>query len=210
MRKKKVILDYSGINDHEFNTMIGKVIDCLDNHAILTDLPIPIVDLKNQADDFKVKWQKASRGGSILEIEEKNDSKKLLVLSLRSIAFYVNTVADGSRSILLSSGLILELDPKAAEVPGLVLGVELMDGKQRNQLQIRFKPLREAILYEYQVTGELDGSDQPVWGETFQTSSSYGNVFSPVRTGYTYYLRMRARNRRGIGDWCDAVSLTAR
>lgn len=210
MRKKKVILDYSGINDHEFNTMVGKVLDCLDGHAILIDLPIPLADLKTQAEDFKFKWQKASRGGSMLEIEEKNDSKKLLVLSLRSIAFYVNTVADGSRSILLSSGLILELDPRAAEVPGIVLGVELMDGKQRNQLQVRFKPLREAILYEYQVTSELDGFDQPLWGETFQASSSYGNVFSPVKPGYTYYLRLRARNRRGIGDWCEAVRLTAR
>ncbi|MEN5233615.1 hypothetical protein [Sphingobacterium faecium] len=210
MRKKKVILDYSGINDHEFNTMVGKVLDCLDGHLVLTDLPIPLADLKTQADDFKTKWQKASRGGSILEIEEKNDSKKLLVLSLRSVAFYVNTIADGSRSILLSSGLILELDRRAAEVPGLVLGVELVDGKQRNQLQVRFNPLREAILYEYQVTSELDQFDQPVWEETLQTSSSYGNVFSPVKPGFTYYLRMRARNRRGIGDWCNPVNLTAR
>lgn len=210
MRKKKVILDYSGITDHEFNTMIGKVLDCLDGHLVLTDLPIPVTDLKMQVDDFKMKWQKASRGGSILEIEEKNESKKVLVQSLRRIAFYVNTVANGSRSILLSSGLILELDPRNVEVPDVVKEVALLDGKQRNQLQIKFKPLKEALLYEYQVTNTLDQFDQPVWGETFQASSSYGNVFSPSVPGYVYYLRIRARNRRGIGDWCDVVNITAR
>ncbi|MEN5055745.1 hypothetical protein [Sphingobacterium kitahiroshimense] len=210
MRKKKVILDYSGISDHEFNTMIGKVLDCLDGHTLLTDLPIPLADVKTQAEDFKLKWQKASRGGSLLEIEEKNESKKALVQSLRSIAFYVNTVADGSRSILLSSGLILELDPRNVEVPAVVKEVALLDGKQRDQLQVRFKPLKEAILYEYQVSNELDQFEQPIWGETFQASSSYGNVFSPTKPGYVYYLRVRARNRRGIGDWCDVVSLTAR
>lgn len=210
MRKRKLILDYSKINDDEFNTLVGKVLDCLDGHALLTDLPIPLVDLRTQADDYKAKWQKASRGGSLLEIEEKNDSKRVLIKSFRSIAFYVNTVADGSRSILLSSGLILELDPRSVDVPAVVKEVVLLDGKQRNQLQIRFKPLKDALLYEYQVSRELDGQDQPVWGETFQTSSSFGNVFSPVRAGYTYYLRLRARNRRGIGDWCEVVSLTAR
>ncbi|UZJ65695.1 hypothetical protein OKW96_05815 [Sphingobacterium sp. KU25419] len=112
MRKKKVILDYSLVSDHEFNTMVGKVLDCLEGHTILVDLPVSLVDLKALADDFKMKWQRASRGGSVLEIAQKNESKKLVAQSLKSIAFYVNTVADGSRSILLSSGLILENDPK--------------------------------------------------------------------------------------------------
>ncbi|MDH5828731.1 fibronectin type III domain-containing protein [Sphingobacterium faecium] len=210
MRKKKVISDYTIVSDHEFNTMVGKVLDCLDGHIILVDLPITLVELKAQADDFKAKWQRASRGGSVLEIAEKNDSKKKLAASLKSIAFYVNTVADGSRSILLSSGLMLENDHKPSEVPGLVQEVALMDGKQRNQMGIKFKPLKEAIVYEYQIASTLDAFDQPVWGENFQTSTSYSNIFSPVQPGFTYYLRVRARNRRGIGDWSDAVSLTAR
>ncbi|AIM37110.1 hypothetical protein KO02_10725 [Sphingobacterium sp. ML3W] len=210
MRKKKVILDYSLVSDDEFNTMVGKVMDCLEGHAILVDLPVSLVELKAQADDYKAKWQKASRGGSVLEIAEKNDSKKAVSRQLKNIAFYVNTVADGSRSILLSSGLILESDPKSSQIPGMVQEVVLVDGKQRNQLQVKFKPLREAILYEYQIAGTLDAFDQPVWGEMLQTSTSYANIFSPVQPGFTYYLRVRARNKRGIGDWCDAVSLTAR
>jgi hypothetical protein len=210
MRKKKVILDYSLVSDHEFNTMVGKVLDCLEGHTILVDLPVSLVDLKALADDFKMKWQRASRGGSVLEIAQKNESKKLVAQSLKSIAFYVNTVADGSRSILLSSGLILENDPKTSEVPGVVQEAALVDGKQRNQMIVKFKSLKDALLYEYQVTSTLDAFDQPVWGEMYQTSTSYANVFSPIQAGYTYYLRIRARNKRGIGDWCNPVNLTAR
>ncbi|WP_400261987.1 fibronectin type III domain-containing protein [Sphingobacterium sp. SG20118] len=210
MRKKKVILDYSLVSDDEFNTMVGKVLDCLEGHAILVDLPVSLVELKAQADDYKAKWQKASRGGSVLEIAEKNDSKRAVSQQLKNIAFYVNTVADGSRSILLSSGLILESEPKSSQIPGVVQEVALQDGKQRNQLQVKFKPLKEAILYDYQIAGTLDAFDQPVWGDSLQTSTSYANIFSPVQPGFTYYLRVRARNKRGIGDWSDAVSLTAR
>lgn len=64
-------MDYSGINDHEFNTLIGKVVDCLEGHHLLTDLPISLEEIKMQMQDFKIKWQKASRGGSILERSEK-------------------------------------------------------------------------------------------------------------------------------------------
>ena len=92
----------------------------------------------------------------------------------------------------------------------MVQEVVLVDGKQRNQLLVKFKPLKEAIIYEYQIASTLDAFDQPVWGESFQTSTSFGNIFSPVQAGFTYSLRVRARNKRGIGDWCDAVSLTAR
>jgi hypothetical protein len=210
VRKKKLILDYSQINDDGFNTLVGKVLDCLKDHVVLVDLPVSLEDLQNQADDFKVKWQKASRGGSVLEIAEKNDSKKIVADSLKKTAFYVNMVADGSRSILLSSGLILENDAKAAQIPGQVQGAALVDGRQSNQMQIKFKPIKDALLYEYQVTSDLDQFDQPVWGEIFQTSTSYANIFSPVKPGFTYHLRIRARNRRGIGDWCEAVRLTAR
>jgi len=56
MRKKKVVLDYTGVNDDEFNTLISKVIDCLTGHTVLTTLPVTLADLKTQADDFATKW----------------------------------------------------------------------------------------------------------------------------------------------------------
>ncbi|MEJ5088535.1 hypothetical protein GEO21_00680 [Sphingobacterium faecium] len=210
MRKKKVIMDYSGINDHEFNTLIGKVVDCLEGHHLLTDLPISLEEINMQVEDFKIKWQKASRGGSILERSEKNDSKQILVKTLRSLSFYVNTVAEGSRSILLSSGLVLERDSRTPEVPGVLLQVALIDGKQQNQLQVKFKSQPYALIYEYEITSQLDGFEQPLWQESFQTSTSYGNVFSPTTAGVTYYMRVRARNKHGIGDWSEVVRLMAR
>jgi len=210
MRKKKVVLDYTGVNDDEFNTLIGKVIDCLTGHAVLTTLPVSLADLKTQADDFATKWQRASRGGSVLESAEKNDAKRILAASLKDIAFYVNKVADGSRSILLSSGLILEADPKSVGTPEVMIEASLVDGRQRNQLGIKFKPLRSAIMYEYQVTNAADADGEPLWGDSFETSTSYGNVFSPVSPGQIYYMRIRGRNKKGAGDWSTVSSLLAR
>lgn len=210
MRTKKVVLDYSGFKDDELNTLAGKVLDCLDGHEKFLDLPVSLEDLQVQVTDFRQKWQVASRGGSILERAVKNDAKAVLAESLKDIAFYVNKVAAGSRSQLLSSGLKLEADPKAIGVPDSVTDVGLRDGKQRNQMAIQFKSLGTNYLYEYQITNVVDDQGQAVWGEIFYTSDSRGNVFAPTTPDTTYYLRVRARNKKGAGDWSSVVSLKAR
>lgn len=210
MRKKKVVLDYSGLKDDELNTLTGKVLDCLNGHSTFTDPPVELTDLETQITDFRGKWQKASRGGSLLEIAEKNDAKDMVAKSLRDIAFYVNKLSDGSRSLLLSSGLILEADQKPSEVPGPVTGQELRDGKQNGQLQVKFKPLKRVSLYEYEIADSLDTDGLPLWKENFQTGSSQGNIYSNALPNTVYYLRVRARNKKGIGDWSDVASLKTR
>ena len=210
MRKKKVVLDYSGLKDDELNTLAGKVLDCLNAHVTFTDPPVELADLEAQVKDFRNKWQKASRGGSLLEIAEKNDAKELIALSLKDIAFYVNKLSKGSRSLLLSSGLILEADQRPNEVPDRMTGGELSDGKQIGQLQVKFKPQKGALIYEYEIADSLDADGQPDWKENFQTGTSQGNIYAVAKPNCMYYLRIRARNKKGIGDWSDVASLKTR
>ena len=211
MRTKRVLLDYSELYDHELNTLAGRVLDCLEGHPVLTEPPVTIEILAEQTADFRTKWQIASNGGSTLQSAEKNDAKAVLARSLKDIAFYVNKVAAGSRSVLLSSGLLLEADPKPTQVPEQVTGAYITDGKQKDQLLFGFQSLRgKALFYEYQFADELDGDGTPDWQATLQTSDSRGNVFAPTTPGRTYYARVRARNKKGIGDWSETVSLVAR
>lgn len=210
MRKKKVVLDYSGLKDDEFSTLIGKVVDCLEGHTLFTELPVAIADLKTGAELYKSRWQKASRGGSLVEIAQKNDSKKEVCDMLRKIAFYVNQVSDGTRSALLSSGLILEVDPVSTPLPAKVLNAALMDGLQQDQLKVAFDKVPNALLYEYQVADADDEQGNPVWKDSYRTGSTRGNVFAPVVRDVTYKLRVRAVNKKGAGDWSEVVSLRAR
>lgn len=210
MRTKKVLLDYSGFKDDELNTLTGKVLACLNSHVTFTDLPVDLAVLKTQTSDFSAKWQIASRGGSRLEIAEKNDAKQVLANSLREIAFYVNKLAKGSYALLLSSGLQIEADTQLTRTPDQVVGVLLKDGRHKGQLDVVFAPLKGSYLYEYEIAEELDEQRQPIWKYSFQTGNSKFNVFAPTLPDVTYYLRVRARNKRGIGDWSDVASLRAR
>lgn len=210
MRKKKVVLDYSGVRDDEFNTLIGKVVDCLDGHSLFTDLPVPLADFKTEVGLYISRWQKASRGGSLVEIAEKNDAKKLVCEMLSKIAFYVNEVSNGTRSSLLSSGLILEADPTITQIPPQVTNARLLDGQQKDQFKLAFDRVPKALLYEYQISDQDDELGNPIWGEIYRASSTRGNVFAPVVSDVTYKFRVRAVNKKGAGDWSDIASLKAR
>lgn len=210
MRKKKVILDYAHFNDDELNTLAGRVLACLEGHAAFTQLPVELDVLEAQILDFREKWQIASGGGGALDSAIKNDAKNLLALSLKDIAFYVNKVANGSHSLLLGSGLQLEAERKARQVPAQITGAMLIDGKQKNQMEVKFDPQKSAELYEYEIADSLDEDGNPIWNENFQAGSSRNNVYAPTTEGVIYYLRVRARNKKGIGDWSDTYVLRAR
>jgi len=65
--------------------------------------------------------------------------------------------------------------------------------------------------YEYAVASERDEQGEIKWPEELmRTSNSRGNIIAPVTMGTLYYVRVRARNRRGAGDWSEAVTLMAR
>ncbi|MBL1410810.1 fibronectin type III domain-containing protein [Sphingobacterium faecale] len=210
MRKKKVVLDYSGLKDDEFSTLAGKVVDCLDGHPLFTDLPVAVADLKAEVELYKSRWQKASRGGSLVEIAEKNDTKRDVSEMLRKIAFYVNEVGNGVRSALLSSGLILEADPSSMPTPAKTTNASLTDGLQQDQFKVGFDRVPNALLYEYQISDKDDEQGNPIWSDSYRTGSTRGNVFAPVVKDVTYRLRVRAVNKKGAGDWSDVVSLRAR
>lgn len=210
MRKKRVLLDYSGLKDDELITMVGRVLDCLNGHTLFTDPPVALEEVEGRLSEFREKWQKVSPGGSTLEFAQKNDLKELLRADLKDIAFYVNKLAGGSRSMLLSSGLTLEADPKPLQVPGQGRGARVEDGRQKNQLSFSFDSLKEATEYEYQVADSVDAEGNILWSELFQTSDSRSNVYAPTIPGVIYYFRVRGRNKRGIGDWSETVSIMAR
>lgn len=65
-------------------------------------------------------------------------------------------------------------------------------------------------MYEYQVANALEGEGEPIWGDSYETSTSFGNVFSPVFPGQIYYMRIRGRNKKGVGDWSAVASIRTR
>ena len=210
MRKERLLLSYAHLTDYELSTLAGRVLVAITGNPNFTD-PVPaLADFEPLVNDYRAKHEIASRRGSALEISEKNESRRLLLEALKQLAFYANTVADGSQPVLVSSGLILASQPSEVFVPDIPRLLRLRDGRISGQMRLDFEPVKDAWEYLYTVSGTVDEQGGIVWPEPQLTTRSNLNFIDPVEPGTTYYARVRARNSKGLGDWSETVSLIAR
>lgn len=212
MRKEKVISNYSGWSDYELSTLAGRILKAMQEPTAQTNFPKPnpeITVLDPLVQDYITKHEIASRRGSALEISQKNESREALLNALRTLAHYVNEVANGQLSLLLSTGMVLATQPGTLQAPTVVEKVQLRDGRISGQLRLDFKAIKSAWEYEVEI-GTSVGNGEVSWDKVILTTSSRSNVLSEIEPGIRYHVRIRARNGKGTGDWCEPVSLTAR
>jgi hypothetical protein len=205
MRREKVISNYYRLRDSELATMAGKVLGALEGNGHFTDLTPPLPELKVLIEDYQTKHEVASRGGSVLEVSLKNESRETLLNALRILAHHVNMVADGRLTLLNSTGLILAKQPTRVNIPGVIERLTLKDAALTGQVRLDFTRIKEA--WEYEITvGGLDIDGKLEWIQTHSSTNSKGIVLSPFESGSRVYIRVRACNGRGCGDWSEHAS----
>lgn len=213
MRKDKVISNYGEWSDFELSTLAGRVVVAMNDSSAQTHFPSPDPELEvleGLASDFIAKHEVASQRGSALQISQKNESRAALLAGLRRLAHYVNGIAEGRTSLLLSTGLVLVSAAKRLVAPGVTERIRLRDGALRGQMRLDFQAVKDAWEYEVNVGESVLGDPDMEWTRTFGTTSSRGNILTDLTAGVIYHVRVRARNGRGIGDWSEPVSLLAR
>ena len=206
MRKEKVISNYVRLSDNELAILSGKAVGALDGNTNFPNLNPDLTVLEGLSEDFRTKHEIASRGGSVLEVSLKNESREALLGGLRILSHHVNTVANGSLAQLNSTGLILAKQPSKVEVPGISDRVLLRDAHLKGQVRLDFTPVRNAWEYEIAL-GENGNGDTILWEEEYKSTSSQGIVLAPLVSGSEVHVRVRARNGRGTGDWSDSSSI---
>lgn len=212
MRKEKVISSYASWSDYELSTLAGRILKAMQEPATVLNFPTPTPELtvlEPLVNDYITSHEIASRRGSALEISQKNESRNNLLNALRSLAHYVNLVADGQLSLLLSTGMVLATQPGVLQLPTIVEKIQLRDGRISGQLRLDFKAVKSAWEYELEI-GIMNNNGEIVWDKLVLTTSSRSNVLSEIQPGLRYCVRIRARNGKGMGDWSEPVSLIAR
>ncbi|MDR2273516.1 MAG: fibronectin type III domain-containing protein [Sphingobacterium sp.] len=212
MRKEKVISSYAGLSDYELSTLAGRILKAMKEPSTQANFPKPnpeITVLEPLVNDYITKHEIASRRGSALEISQKNESREALLNALRTLAHYVNEIANGQLSLLLSTGMMLAIQPGTVQAPTTVEQVQLRDGRISGQLRLDFKAVKG--VWEYEVAlGIMEANGEINWDRTVLTTSSRSNVLTEIEPGIRYAVRVRARNGKGTSDWCEPVTLIAR
>lgn len=209
-RVPKALSGFKRLSDEHFSTLASTVYNAMESNTYFA-MPSPeLEDVKDVIDEFNEKLSLARRKGSPYDTAVKNEARHELEKVLAELAFYVNKVAEGNLPVLLSSGFQVSGDSRMQYVPLRVEGVKLSDGRQSGQLVLRFDIQENIRLYEYCYAFERDEDLEHIWSEVFKTSSSSGNLIAAAIPGQYYFVRVRAINTQGVGEWSEPISMMAR
>ncbi|SFS39585.1 fibronectin type III domain-containing protein [Sphingobacterium wenxiniae] len=204
--KFKALIGFARMKDDELvvaaNTIVGAMTD---NPHFPTPSP-SLEDVQDLLDDFSTKLAAARRRGSPEETALKNESREPLQLALQKLAYYVNGIAQGHLSTLLSSGFQTNSAGTIVQVPLKVERVRLSDGRQSGHVRLDFESQRKVLMYEYQYRMESESE----WSDRLVTSSSKANIIAPLEVAQRYEVRVRAVNTHGVGDWSDTARILVR
>lgn len=205
-KKRRVKTGFTRIKDNKLGIIAEVILNSMQSNHNFPD-PVPDLSVLEKAlNDYSLKLVMVNLTRSRIDAAMKNDAKRRLIKVLNELAFYVNKVADGNLTIILSSGFRPVKLKTTIVIPKKITDIKFKDGYNSGQLIFSFKNEVNAQIYEYQITQEKTKQGDLVWEVDNYTiiSSSRNNLIKDLTPGENYYVRVRAINRKGRGEWSHA------
>ncbi len=187
--------------------MAGKTLTDMTGNANFPDPDPDMADYADAVNDYRTKHEAAVETGGKFDRTAKDIAKLVLLQAMKRLSSHVNFTANGDEHKLVSSGFQLVQQPTPNDVPLVPLWVRARKGNQKGQLKLDIAPVKWRWLYEYQIGHLKDENGEVIWGNTvYDTTKTRGTLISGLASVVTYWIRVRARNGYGAGDWSDPVS----
>ncbi len=205
MRRPKLKTNYDYMTDGQLATLATRTLDALATNANFPDLDPAFADYQTAAQDYLTKHGITSKGGSIQQNREKDESRDALIVMMRRVTSYINNFTDLS-SMQLSSGFHPVEQPSELLGPLTVDWIRFRDGRLPGEMVLDWAAVKGAAEYEYNVTDQFDADGQPIWGEIRRSRRSKGVIVTGLENRREYHARVRARNIKGESAW-SAVAI---
>lgn len=204
MVQVKIINGFERMTDLDF---LGKVRYILTQMTGNANFPTPdptLASITTLADEFEADINAAEAGGSYEKLV-RDSKKEELIEAMHNLGNYVLFTAKGDRLIAESSGFTIAKDPAPHPPIEKPTGIELFDGPNLGQMLLRFKRVKGARSYGYQIS--LDPLDETKWVTTYGTTSKY--LFTGLEGGKKYYIRVVALGNKNQVIYSDVFTRVA-
>lgn len=207
--KPKALVGFSSMKDDELMVAANTIIGAMTDNVHYPSPSPTLEEVQGILDDFTAKLVASRKRGSPEDTALKDEAKPVLAEILQKLGYYVNSVAQGRLSTLLSSGFPTSGTSGGSLVPLPVEGVRASDGRQSGQVRLDFAKQKGIRIYEYRYRKVLVEGTGP-WSERYSTTSSRGNIIAPLEVGTIYEFQVRAVNTQGPGDWSNIARILVR
>ncbi len=199
MRKKRV---KAGLGDKNVlqKVELGRrlVTSCTGNANFTTPNP-PLADITTASNAAELAFNNAQNGG---DSERAILAEKELALDIIISAFasYVDSIAMGSETIILSSGFEASKDPEPGGQPEQVTDLRAEMTKKKGEIKTRFKRVKRAVAYLVEISDTPDDAGFKL--KVIVTATRY--LVTGLNSLRSYWFRVRAVGRGGLlGPYSD-------
>jgi ATPase subunit of ABC transporter with duplicated ATPase domains len=198
----KVKDNYKKGRDGDLSNTAYRVLDGMTNNATFPNPSPDLATLKQTLQDYHTAYNQAANGDSKL-VSAKNDKRAVLRDQLSKLATYVNSVADGDKTKLLSSGFPLARQKAVAQKLATIdkLEVDIATPTQATtSLKKRVAGARSYI-HQYSTDGV---SNDAKWVQKVITETSY--TFTNLQPGVKYMFQIIAIGPNGQAESSPIIS----
>ena len=198
----KVKDNYAKGRDGDLSNTGYKVLDGMTNNATFPNPSPDLATLKQTLTDYHTAYNQAANGDSKL-VSIKNDKRAVLRDQLSKLATYVNSVADGDKTKLLSSGFPLARQKANVQKLATIDNLEVDITTPAQATTHVKKRVTGARSYIHQYTTDAVSNDAK-WVQKVITGTSY--TFTNLQTGVKYMFQIIAIGPNGQAEPSPIVS----
>jgi hypothetical protein len=174
------------------------VTSCTGNANFTTPNPL-LTDITDASDAAELAFNNAQNGGdSERAILEEKELKLDIILS--AFASYVDSIAKGSETVILSSGFRASKDPEPGGEPAQIVDLRAEMTKKKGEIKTRFKRVSKAAAYLLEISDTPEDAGFKL--KAIVTATRY--MVTGLESLRSYWFRVRAVGRGGLlGPYSD-------
>jgi len=201
MKTERLILDYNKYSDKDLLIISSNVVSKLTGNANFPVTKPTVAEYSAIQVAFAAAMQKAA-GRDREQVALKNQAKELLTAISRELAMNIDSLCNGDKAKLLSSGFILASHSDGFMPLGTPSNFKILDGKGLNQLILQCSRAPNAVAYVFEYAYEEDYLNNQ-W--TIITGTTRSVTISGLQSGKKVYARIKAIGRKGQESYSDTL-----
>lgn len=199
MKKSKVVLDFIKFSIAEKIMFFRNVIAQMTGNASFPTPDVALTEAKTAVDTLETDHAAAKSGAHVL-VSKMRRSEEVADNLFRKQAAYVDRIADGNETIILSSGFHVSKQPEPSVREAFV--VEAGENPSEIILIRKAQPGARSYVWQYCI-GALPTNTQPWVFAGASTQTRY--VIKGLESGSKCWFRVAAVTATGQGPWSDPV-----
>lgn len=199
MKKLKVLLDFIQLSVLAKIAFYRNVITKLTGNALFPTPDEPLTQAKTVVDTLENAFL-ATKDGSRTAISAMHDAEDVADGVFRNLAAYVDRIAVGNETAILSSGFHISKQPATTQKPD----IDAQDGDNSGSVWIVARAVDKAGAYQWQYAKDAIPENEADWKDAAISTQSYYEL-TGLDVACKYYFRVAAITPTGKSDFTSPV-----